>query len=132
MSCVLRIGGPDFAVDAYLKQSTLLPHDVFRKGERRSKTSSKIHEDSGFTVTASDADFDNLPDQINDTISFLRKHSSELTKLKTFPGVAGMRVDFGFNNRMNGETCVVQVDVFPAELLKLCGEFGIDLMISQY
>jgi hypothetical protein len=132
MSCVLRVGGPEFDVDAYLKQSTLRPHDVFRKGERRSKTSSRINEESGFTVTASDADFENLPGQIRDTIIFLREHASELSTLRNFLGVAGIRVDFGFNNRVDGQECAVQVDVFPAELLKLCGEFGIDLLISQY
>lgn len=58
MSCMFRAAGFDFMVDEFLSQSTLVPHKSWRKGERKSEK--RIHEWSGFTMVASEADMDNV------------------------------------------------------------------------
>ena len=131
MSCVLRANGSDFLVDRFLEHSDLIPCVVYRKGEPRSpasKPKGKIHETSGLNIDVSEADFDNLEGQIQDAISFLKQHKKELERLRKFPGVEGLALDFGIAKR----DVIAQYDYFPPELLYLAGSLGIGIELSQY
>ncbi len=131
MSCVLRAKGSDFLVDRFLEGSELIPCDVYQKGEPRSpanKPQGNAHESSGLHVEISEADFDNLQGQIEDAISFMKQHKSELERLCKFPGVKGVCLDFGIAKR----DVVAQYDYFPPELLYLAGSLGIGIELSQY
>jgi hypothetical protein len=123
---MFRATGFDFLVDEFLRQSTLVPYKVWHKGEHKSEK--RIHEWSGFTMVASEADMDNAPQQIEDAISFLKTHHEELSKLQNFPGAETVYLDFGIEDRDVGLQC----DRFPPELLKLAGNLGIGIEITRY
>jgi hypothetical protein len=131
MSCVFRANGSNFLVDSFLEGSDLVPCAVYRKGEPRfsaSKSQEKVNKSSGLQVDVSEADFDNLHGQIQDAISFMQKHKTELERLCKFPGVEGVSLDFGIARR----DVVAQYDYFPPELLYLAGRLGIGIELSQY
>ncbi len=125
MSCIFRVGGSDFDVDAFLNDFALSPDRVFRKGERRGEKS--IHEQAGFTIAASNAEMEEPAQQVRDAIEFLKANQVELEKLRHVPGVT-MCLDFGIADR----DVVVQCDRFPPELLRLAGNLEIGIEISHY
>jgi hypothetical protein len=131
MSTVLRAYGADFDVEAFLVGCTLPVCAIKRLDEPvfpKSQPQGRRHERSGVHVTVSDADFDNLPAQIADTIKFLRSNTQQLERLAQWPGIESMSPDFAINRR----DVAVQCDTLPSELLRLGGMLGFDIELSQY
>ncbi|GBF03885.1 hypothetical protein DAERI_010057 [Deinococcus aerius] len=83
---------------------------------------------SGFFLVTSEAEFDDLDGQIDDTIAFLKRYAAELAPLADFPGVDVCELDFGIEDR----DVAHQADAFPAELLRLAGNLNIGLVVSRY
>lgn len=127
MGCVFRVGGVDLDVDACLRECHLETYSVYRKDEVHGKRG-RIRQHSGFGVAVSEADFSDLPTQIDDAITFLKTNAEELQKLMDFPGIEGCTLDFPVEER----DVAVQCDVFPAELLRLAGNLEINIEISRY
>jgi hypothetical protein len=123
---MFRATGFDFQVDQFLSQSTLVPYEVWRKGERKSEK--RIHKWSGFTIVASEADMDEVPQQIEDAINFLKTNHAELENLQNFTGAETVYLDFGIEDRDVGLQC----DRFPPELLRLAGNLNIGIEVSRY
>jgi hypothetical protein len=132
--CVLRAGGPNFEVDTFLATSSLEVISVRRKGEPRpaSKPDGPRSEQSGFNVGVSSKDWNDLPGQIDDAKAFLAEHEAELRRLRSFPGVDGVEIDFPMNLRIGTNNIAVQSDRFPAELLLAAGRLGIDIVMTTY
>jgi hypothetical protein len=131
MSAVLRAYGTDFDVDAFLIGCTLPVCAVKRRGEPVSPVSQpngRRHEWSGVHVSASDAEFDQFPQQVEEATEFLRAHTEQLRRLRDFPGVEGVTLDFGVARR----DVPVQCDHLPAELVRLAGALGLGIELSQY
>lgn|SRR5690348_6818028 len=131
MSCVLRAGGVDFAVDTFLSTSTLRPVAVFRKGQPQYPTVKPVGprlEVSGLHIVVSEADFSMLQAQVADAIEFLEQNRTELSHLKAFPGIEEMTLDFGIEER----EVAAQRERFPPKLLGLLGELGIWLAFTLY
>lgn len=128
MSTVLRTSGSDFDVEAYIKDCPLKIIVSFRKGEPRSKNSKRLRELSGLNIEVSNADFDDLAKQMADTQAFLTTHEAELTRLRDFPGVEFISIDFGVDIYPPGWCSFC----FPHELLRLAGTLRIDLELSVY
>lgn len=131
MSCILKAYGGDFHVDRFLEASELHSCAVFRRGEPRfpaSNPQGEVHVVSGLHFRVSDSDFDNLRDQIQDAISFIKQHKRDLEQLLKFPGIENAFLDFGINKR----DFAIQSDDFPAELLFLAGSLGIGIRTSQF
>lgn len=131
MSCVLRVRGIDFLVDAFLPRSSLRPVAVFRKGQPRYPTvkpeGPKL-DASGFHVVVSEADFPMLQAQIADAAEFLERNRVELLHLMAFPGIDRVSLDFGIEER----EVAAQSERFPPKLLSLLGELGIWLEFTLY
>jgi hypothetical protein len=130
VSCALRAAGPAFDVDAFLRDTTLPVDAVHRRGQPRLPGIPGRHvaSQSGFNSCASEADFDDLGTQIRDAIQFLTRHETELRRLRAFPGVEAVTLDFGIRWR----EVAVQKDTFPSELLCLAGALGMELTVSHY
>ena len=128
MSAVLRASGSNFDVDAFTSATSLKIITSFRKGEPRTKKSRKLRSKSGLNIDVSDADFDNLKQQIDDTIRFFKEHEAELSKLRDSLGLEHMCVDFGAEIYPPGWSWFS----FPHELLLLAGKLRIDLDLSVY
>jgi hypothetical protein len=98
MSCIPRAGGENFEVEKFIEQNRMKPDSFWKKGGRRfsnSTTNFKLNETSGIRILVSEADFSELPQQIEDAILFFKKHKSEIAKLTLFQGVEGVDLDFG-------------------------------------
>jgi hypothetical protein len=130
MSCVLRATGTNFDVDEFLKTSSLDALAAFHRGEVQSPSSSVTRKSdcSGMNVSVSTRDVSDLRGQIEDAIEFLSKNDRELKRLRDFPGLQRMDLDFPIEDR----DVVYQRDAFPHKLLSLLGELGIGLIVSRY
>lgn len=130
MSCILRAGGDDFDVDGFIAKASLEFDSLWRKGEKRfpKSATSKINQTSGVRVVASEADFSQLAEQIEDVTSFLRQNLEQIKLLAAFPGVEGAVLDFGAEIYPPGWASFT----FPAALLALAGEAGVSLCLSVY
>ncbi|MBD2098585.1 hypothetical protein H6F90_26295 [Trichocoleus sp. FACHB-591] len=126
MSCMFRATGFDFAVDKFLQQSTLIPDSVWHRGEHR--LAKRVHEGSGFSMVASQADMSNPQQQVEDAIAFLKANQVELERLQKFSGVERICLDFGIEDR----DVAVQCDYFPPELLRLAGNLNIGIEVTRY
>lgn len=127
--CVLHARGEQFAVDAFLAESSLAPYQVHRRGEPIQSVTrpGRHYEDSGFSLDASAADGD-LEAECAEVLQFLRTHASELARLAQFPGVNDIRLDFGYYRRKS----FCQCDYLPPELLLLAGSLRIGIELSLY
>jgi hypothetical protein len=130
MSCVLRASGSNFDVDEFLKTSSLDALTAFHRGGVQFTASSvtRKSQHSGMNVSVSLREFSELRGQIEDAVAFLAGNDRELKRLRNFPGVERMDLDFPIEDR----DMVFQRDAFPAYLLSLLGELGIGLIISRY
>jgi len=124
--CVLRASGDYFQPQGFLDDSDLVPWNVFRKGER--KAEKRSWDSSGFTVVVSEASGDDLAQQIQDAIEFLRMHKEEVARLMRSEGLDYVQLDFGVN-RKNG---FLQSSYLPPEILSLAGALGVGVDISIY
>jgi hypothetical protein len=117
-------------VDSFLQESSLKPYNVYHKGEPRpgAATDSALHDKSGLKIEVSNAEFEDLPKQVADAISFLKQNRAELEKLCRLPEVERACLDFGLNKR----DVFCQQDTLPAELLYLAGSIGLDIELSQF
>jgi hypothetical protein len=131
MSAVLRASGANFNVDRFCATSTLEPCTVYRAGEPVFPTiqpNGRRNQVSGIHIVVSDAEFDAFPQQVTEAISFLRTHHDQVRVLCEFPGVDGAILDFGIARR----DVPVQCDILPPELIRLAGELGLGIELSQY
>jgi hypothetical protein len=130
MGCVLRAYGSEFKVDSFLRDSSLKPYSIYRRGEPRfeNKPDGELNDSSGLKIDVSDAEFEDLHGQVAGAISFLRRNQKELKRLRRFPGVERACLDFALSKR----DVPCQYDTFPAELLYLAGGVGLDIELSQF
>jgi hypothetical protein len=133
--CVLRVNGEGFDPDEFLSGSSLAPCAVFRRGEPRlphAKPDGPVHLSSGINFDVSDAEWDDVGQQMFDAEEFLRTHLTELKHLASAPGVTGMCLDFPVELRIGRNGIATQSDRFPVSLVKLAGEIGLSLEFSIY
>lgn len=130
MSCVLRVIGTSFDVDAFLAESELRPQAVFHRGEARlpGLPDASTWSASGFNLGVSDEGFHDLAPQVREAGRFLNQHEDELRRLGAFPGVEEVCLDFGIARR----DIPMQSEVFPADLLWQAGALDIDLAVTHY
>jgi hypothetical protein len=130
MSCVLRASGTNFDVDEFLKTSSLDALTAFHRGAVQFPTSSVTckSEYSGMNVSVSTREVSDLRGQVKDAIEFLSNNDRELRRLRDFPGLQRMDLDFPIEDR----DVMYQRDAFPHKLLSLLGELRIGLIVSRY
>ena len=132
MSCYLRASGANFAVDDFVKGSSLFPCDcrIYHKGEPvfpKTQPHGRVEECSGVNIKVSAAKRGDLIAQIEDTIAYLKTNGDEITRLGQFPGVEIIGLDFGIEIPDELET-----NYFPPELLYLAGSLGIGIELTYY
>jgi len=107
------------------------PDSFWKKGERRFPNSTvniKLNGSSGIRFVVSEADFSELPRQIEDAIAFFTQHKADIAKLTAFPGVERAVVDFGAEIHPPGWSSFT----FPPQLISLAGTVSVSLCISVY
>ena len=133
--CVLTATGLVFDVDAFVHDTSLTPYSIFRKGERRfpnSERNQERNEFSGLKIDVSEKEWDDLPGQLSDALTFLTSHSGELRRLVRFPGVEDVRLDFPYNLRIDAKNVLGQCDYLPPALLREAGNLGVGIELSLY
>jgi hypothetical protein len=130
MPCILKATGTCFDVDEFLKVSSLDAMTAFHRGAVPFPTTSVTRKSgySGMNISVSGREFSDLNGQIQDALDFLTTNQEELRRLRDFPGVERMYLDFPIENR----DVVFQSDAFPPHLLSLLGSLNIGLMVSRY
>lgn len=131
MSCILRAGGKNFDVETFMGQCHLQLDSFWKKGERRfpkSTSNVKLNESSGVRFVVSEADFSELPQQIEDAIEFFIQHKADIEKLTAFPGIEGAVVDFGAEIHPPGWSSFT----FPPKFMLLAGAANVSLCVSIY
>jgi len=132
--CTLRTAGADFDVDAFLLGSPFEPCKVFRRGEPRlprSNPEGPTEDPSGFNLKVSEAPWDDLSAQIHDVESFVREHEPEVARLREFPGVESVTLDFPVSLNVNSEV-VARFHRFPESLVQSAGRLRLGLELSVY
>lgn len=125
--CVLRVAGAEFDPDAFLATTSLVPHDVYRKGEPRGR-SGKTREKSGLTVLVSDAGGNDFRRQSQDALNFLEKNGTAISRLHSQPGVEHLTLDFGVYATHD----FVKSYSLPAALIRLAGNLGLEVELTIY
>ena len=131
MSAVLRAYGTNFDVDAFLSVCTLRVCAVKRRGEpvySASQPKGRRQERSGLHVRINDAGFEELARQTAEATLFLQANREELRRLRAFPGVEDVTLDFGISRREVASQC----DYLPPELVSIAGSLGLGIELSQY
>lgn len=130
MSCILRASGENFDVDQFLSLFNIEPIKFWRRGEARFKSSpdGEKNKTSGVNFEVSPADFAELELQFEDAKLFFQENADLVRRLRAFPGVEGVTVDFGAEIHPPG-WCWFS---FPPDLLVLIGSLDVQLMLSVY
>ena len=131
MSCVLSIIGENFDVDAFVNESKIRGFNVGYKGDPINKVNKRTRTFSLASITTSNADFDNIKDQIEETIEFLVKYKSSLIHIANTPGIECATIDFGVESIID-KNHLTQSFNFPIELIKVCADLGIEIELSIY
>lgn len=130
--CVLRASGGAFDVDSFLAASSLSPYKVTKSaGLQRRVTDSPAREVPGFRVELSRASWSELAAQAKDAETFLEAHRSELLRLRDYPGVEDVRLDFAVESTL-GPRVTAQFVYLPPKLLAAAGSLGIGVEVSLY
>ncbi|MGA9552558.1 MAG: hypothetical protein WBR30_09910, partial [Candidatus Sulfotelmatobacter sp.] len=79
-------------------------------------------------VGVSNREFSDLKGQVEDAVGFLKENDHELKRLRDFPGLERMDLDFPIEDR----DVVFQRDAFPYQLLTLLGSLHIGLIVSRH
>jgi hypothetical protein len=128
MSCYFRATGDSFDVDAFLASSSLVPDNVFHRGEPCQVNRERNRPFTGFAVQLTE-NFGRLCAQTAEVTMFLREHELELSRLSRYPGVTDIRLDFGYER---DPEAAVQCDYLPPDLVALAGSLGIGIELSLY
>jgi hypothetical protein len=132
VSCVLRVYGRHFDVEAYLRRSPFEPVKVYKRGARErpgSPTIRRRHSTSGCNILVSGRTRTDYGGQLRETIRFLKAAMPAIKRMRRFPGVDGAVLDFG--SEMNPEA-VFHYREFPEELVGLAARGGLALELSLY
>jgi hypothetical protein len=129
MSAVLRAAGDDFDSQAYLRDSTLPGVQGWNRGDPMfPRSEGKRCKSSGVHAEVSPADFDEFQQQVADATKFLPEHIDEIRRLRNFPGVESVTIDFGIWRR----DLFAEYKESPEELVRLAGSLGLSLTLSIY
>jgi hypothetical protein len=79
-------------------------------------------------VSVSTREISDLSGRVEDAVGFLTENEQELRRLRDFPGLERMELDFPVEDR----DLVFQRDAFPYQLLSLLGGLHIGLIVSRY
>ena len=136
MSCMFRIEGKNFNVDAYLEEVGLSDQIVdgiyvHRKGEPKlkSKPQKGVKESSLCSIRCSDKSFSLLDTQINDAETFLKEHSDLLNAITNYD-VEQVYFDFGVS--ILTPVYFAQSCCFPVDFIKRCAQYNIGIEYTQY
>jgi len=127
--CVLRVYGKTFDSHAFVSKTSMPVIAVFRRGEPRRRG---VEEESGVHIDVSNAEWDSLSKQFDDTVAFYQKHADELREIHSLDGVETIVLDYPLNQRIGVGGIVTQSETIPLRVLRIAVEISAELTISIY
>jgi hypothetical protein len=123
--------GRRFDVDRYLSRVALEPYKVYRRGEPVLSTRPKgaKQQGSGFNLVVSGAKRTNVRAQIRAATKFIEACLVDLRRLRRFPGVEEVCLDFGVEWHTDA---AIQWTTLPERLVTLAGRAGLSLEVTMY
>ena len=106
-----------------------MPCAVFRRGEprhARAHQKPQTNAQSGVNILVGRSR--NLSGQIRQAECFLKQHRPALERLRRFPGVEHLCLDFGISQTDS----VAHYDHLPPTLIRLAAQCGMGIEISHY
>jgi hypothetical protein len=131
MSCVLKIIGENLDVDAFVAKTSMEGFDKSYKGEPINKVNPSIKKWSAAGIVTSEADFDDVKMQIEETIEFLTRHKDNLRHIATTPEIDYATINFGVDSVIDKDH-LTQSFHFTKPLIKICAELDIEIELSIY
>ena len=116
----------------FVEKSDVPIYDSHEKGDPCKFKKRPPKNDYGFQCSVSDKDFDDFDGQVSDAIAFLRNHFNEMKELVSEYDIDDFRLDFPIECRLIKNNLFSQCDFLPPELIKLSGEIGLGIEMSQY
>ncbi len=132
MGTILKISGKRFDVDNFIIGWRIKPSAVHRKGDLRSKSRNEKVTTPQIIYDISDKGFNDLKGQVNETTKFLKRNKKHLQSLSTYKTIENISIDFAFDSRVGRRKVGVQIDYLPADLIRLCGDLGIGIILTQW
>lgn len=132
--CILRVTATRATLRDFLASASIPYYDSWDVGSipKWGRDKGKPSSDSGFKSDVSSKDWNDLPGQIDDAIEFLRRHHSDLRRLRDERGIDDVRLDFPYHLRIGINNVVVQFDYLPPALITLAGQLGIGIELSLW
>ncbi|MDB5112782.1 MAG: hypothetical protein JWR67_3896 [Mucilaginibacter sp.] len=131
MSCHLSIIGEDLDIDTFVNKTQMLGFKKSYKGSPIGMSATRNLKYSVASITTSEAEFDNIKDQISDTLDFLIKYKDNLRHIASTPEIEYATINFGSDSTINEEQ-LTQNFHFTMGLIKICAELGIEIELSIY
>ncbi len=131
MSCGLSIIGTDLDIDAFVSKTEMSGFNKSYKGDPISKVNPKKRKYSFVSMIISEASFNDIKSQINDSVAFLIKYQDNLRHIADTPEIEYATINFGVDSIIDEEH-LTQSFYFPISLIKICAELGIGIELSIY
>jgi len=131
MSCVLRIIGENLDVDTFVGKTNMAGFRKSYKGELINKSKTRYAKHSAASITTSDADFDDIKRQIDQTIDFLNYYKNNLSVIASTIGIEYATIDFGVDSIIDNDR-LTQSFYFNKDLIKICAALEIGIELSIY
>ena len=125
-SCIFAASGLSFDVDEFLKTSNLKPRVVYHKGEVAA-LERQTRPDTGFILTISQDEGEDLQFQFKEALRFLNVNESELKRCRQF-GAEDLRMVFTYP----------VMDIFehseflPPKLVSLIGQLQMGIELTSF
>ncbi len=116
----------------FVEKSDVPIYDSHEKGDPCKYKKRPPQSDYGFKCSVSNKGLKDFDGQISDAITFLSNHIDELKELVSKYVIDDIRLDFPIESRLMKLNLFSQCDFLPPELIKLSGEIGLGIEISQY
>lgn len=127
--CYLRVSGESFDVDGFVSNSRMTADtEKFTKWYKGEPYRRTVRESSGFMLDICEVESEGIEEQTTKAIIFLKDNFDELKTLLEQPEVNDAYLQFVINKR----NIANQNDFFPAELVRLSGNLGLGILLSQY
>jgi hypothetical protein len=131
-SVIFHVRGKRFRPEVELAKTSLKAYRIFHAGDvTKFSRGDIVFKDSGFSVNLGPRNSEDLRKQIKTAFAFIKKHYSEIKRLKE---ATDLSLAFGYSLQFdkNGGPFWIQGGVFSAEFLRMCGELNISIDLSLY
>lgn len=130
--CVLHVRSKTMSFSDFVEVSNLPIYRTHEKGDSTINPKVSLRKDYGFSCDVSNREWNDFNGQVEDAISFLNTYLPELKKLSAQYDIDDIRLDFPIESRLMKMDLFSQCDYLPPEIIKLSGEIGLGIEMSQY